>query len=166
MNGDGWKTDLIYIPARRGDVKFLTPADEDAFFAYMAQDKYLSSHAGKYAEANANRAPWVNNVDLRLTQDFKVRAGKNINTLQLSFDVLNFGNLLNSKWGIAKNMSSANNGQILKYESKDVNNLPTYSVVKIKDAAGNMVYPTQSFSTVYSYSQTWSLQIGLKYMFN
>ncbi|ADQ78970.1 OmpA-related protein [Paludibacter propionicigenes WB4] len=166
MNGDGWKTDLIYIPARRGDVKFLTPADEDAFFAYMAQDKYLSSHKGKYAEANAARAPWVNNVDLRLTQDFKFRVGENTNTLQLSFDVLNFGNLLNSKWGIAQNMSSSNNGQILKYESKDANNVPTYSVVKIKDPAGNMVYPTQSFSTVYSYSQTWSLQIGLKYIFN
>jgi len=166
MNGDGWKTDLMYIPAKKGDIKFISTADEDAFFTFMAQDKYLSSHKGKYAEANSVRAPWVNNFDLRVAQDFKVRVGDAMNTLQLSFDVLNFGNLLNNEWGISKNMSSTTNGQILKYESKDANNVPTYSVVKIKDAAGNMVYPTQSFSTVYSYSQTWSLQIGLKYMFN
>jgi len=166
MNGDSWKTDLIYIPTQKGDIKFLTTADEDAFFNFMAQDKYLSSHKGQYAEANAARAPWVNNFDVRLTQDFKIRAGKTMNTLQLSFDMLNFGNLLNSEWGISKNMSSVTYGQILKYESKDVNNVPTFSVVKIKDAAGNSVYPTQSFTTTYSYSQTWSLQIGLKYIFN
>ena len=166
MNGDGFSTDLIYIPAKKGDVKFISTSDEDAFFAFMAQDKYLSSHKGKYAGANGVRAPWVNNFDLRVAQDFKVRVGKTMNTLQFSFDVLNFGNLLNNEWGISKNMSSATYGQILKYESKDANNIPTYSVVKIKDPAGNSVYPTQSFTTNYSYSQTWSLQIGLKYIFN
>lgn len=166
MNGDSWKTDLIYIPAKKGDVKFISTADEDAFFAFMAQDKYLSSNKGKYAEAYGVRAPWVNNFDLRVSQDFKIRVGEATNTLQFSFDILNFGNLLNNEWGISKNMSSATYGQILKYESKDANNIPTYSVVKVKDADGNSVYPTKSFTTNYSYSQTWSLQIGIKYIFN
>lgn len=166
MNGDGWRTDLIYIPAAKGDIKFKTVEDETAFFAFMEQDKYLSANKGKYAEAYSARAPWVNNFDLRITQDFKVKAGKTTNTLQVSADVLNFGNLLNSEWGVPMNMSSANNGQILKYESKDVNNVPTFSMVKIKDAEGAMVYPTKSFTTTYNYNNLWSLQVGLKYIFN
>lgn len=166
MNGDGYSTDLLYIPAAKGDIKFVSTADEDAFFAFMEQDKYLTKNKGKYAEANATRAPWVNNFDLRIMQDFRVKAGKTMNTLQLSLDFLNFGNLLNSEWGISKNMASANNGRILKYEGKDAENVPTYSFVKIKNAEGTMVYPTESFSTYYSYSDTWSLQLGLKYIFN
>jgi len=166
MNGDGYRTDLIYIPAAKGDIKFKTTEDETAFFAFMEQDKYLSANKGKYAEAYSARAPWVNNFDLRLTQEFRVKAGETMNTLQLSFDFLNFGNLINSEWGVPMNMSSANNGQILKYESKDANNVPTFSFVKIKDSEGNMVYPTQTYTTTYNYNNLWSLQVGLKYIFN
>ena len=39
MNGDGVTNDLIYIPEGKGEVAFLTPADEDAFFAFVEQDK-------------------------------------------------------------------------------------------------------------------------------
>ncbi len=166
MNGDGWGTDLIFIPAQRGDVQFTTQADEDAFFAFMEQDKYLSSHKGQYAEANSARAPWVHNFDFRVTQDFKVKAGKNMNTLQLSIDMLNVGNMLNSEWGISQNMTSANNGKILKYDGKDANNVPSFSMVKITDDSGALVYPTQSYTTNYSFTELWNFQVGLKYIFN
>ena len=63
-------------------------------------------------------------------------------------------------------MSSSNNGKVLKYEGKDASNVPTYSMVQIKDSEGKMVYPTQSFTTNYSYSQTWSFQVGVRYKFN
>jgi len=162
MNGDGYATDLIYIPKAVGDVKFLTTADEEAFFAFMDQDKYLSAHKGEYAEANGVRAPWVNRFDLRFVQDFSVKAGKSTNTLQFSFDFLNFGNLINSTWGVNKNMYSSNNGQILKYEGKDADNVPTYSM--IKDSKGN--YLSQTFSTYSNYNQCWFLQLGVRYIFN
>lgn len=166
MNQDGWSTDLIYIPSGKGDIKFLTTADEDAFFKFMEQDKYLKSHKGQYVKANEVKAPWVNNFDLRIMQNFNVKVGKVVNSLEVSLDFLNFGNLLNSEWGTYKNMSSSNYGKILKYESKDANSVPTFSMVKVKDSAGNLVYPTSTFTTNYSYSQTWSLQIGIRYKFN
>ena len=166
MNGDGWITDLIYVPSGKGDIKFLTTADEDAFFAFVEQDKYLSKHKGEYVKANEVKAPWVHNFDLRIVQGFNLKVGKVNNTLEISLDFLNFGNLLNNTWGTYKNMSSSNYGKILKYESKDANNVPTFSMVKIKDSAGNMVYPTETFTTNYSYSQTWSLQFGIRYKFN
>jgi len=161
MNGDGVTNDLIYIPKEKGEVAFLTPADEDAFFAFMAQDKYLSKHKGQYAEAYAARSPWVNRVDFRFVQDFSIKAGSTRNTLQLSLDVLNAGNLLNSKWGVYKNMSVSNNGAILKYEGRDVSNVPRYSMVQVSDA-----YPTQTYSTYLDFNQCWRLQIGLRYIFN
>lgn len=165
MNGDTWGSELIYIPSKKGDIKFVSTADEDAFFTFMEQDKYLSSHKGQYAQAYMVNAPWVHNFDFRLTQDFKVQFGETVNTLQLSFDVLNFGNLLNSKWGIPKNMAKANNGAILKYEGKDASNIPSYSFVKVKDG-DNMVYPTETFTTNYFYGNTWKLQLGVRYIFN
>ena len=161
MNGDGVTGDLIYIPKEKGEVTFLTAADEDAFFTFIEQDKYLSKHKGKYAEAYAARSPWVNRLDLRFVQDFSIKAGNTRNTLQLSVDVLNAGNLLNSKWGVYKNMSISNSGAILKYEGRDVSNVPSYSMVKVKGA-----YPTETYSSYLNINQCWMLQLGLRYIFN
>ena len=135
MNGDGWGADLIYIPEQKGDIKFVSQADEDAFFAFMDQDSYLKNHKGGYAGANSVRAPWLHRFDLRFAQDFKIRAGETTNTLQVSLDVLNFGNLLNSKWGVPKNdMSVSNNGAILSYEGNvPGTNTPTFSFATDKD---------------------------------
>jgi hypothetical protein len=161
MNGDGVTNDLIYIPGGRGEVAFLTPADEDAFFAFMEQDKYLSKHKNQYAEAYAARPPWVDRIDLRFVQDFSIKAGKSRNTLQVSLDVLNATNLVSSRWGVYKNMAVSNNGAILKYESRNASNIPTYSMVKV-----NGSYPTTTYSSYQDISQCWRLQIGLRYIFN
>jgi len=165
MNNDGIAADLIYIPEAKGDIKFVSAADEDAFFKFMEQDSYLKDHKGEYAGANAVMAPWLHRFDLRIAQDFSINAGNTKNTLQLSVDFLNFGNLINSTWGVSQNMYSANNGQILKYEGKDASNVPSYSMAKIKDVDGNSVYPTQSFTDYLNYNQTWRLQIGIRYFF-
>lgn len=161
MNGDGYASDLIYIPEAKGDIQFVSSADEDAFFTFMEQDKYLSSHKGEYAEANSVIAPWVNHFDLRIAREYYVKLRNTTNTLQFTFDFLNFGNLINSEWGVSKNMYSANNGQILKYEGKDAD-VPTFSMVK--DSDGN--YLSESFSTYYNYNQCWFLQLGFRYIFN
>jgi hypothetical protein len=163
MNGDGWGNDLIYIPESKGEINFVSDADENAFFAFMEQDKYLKNHKGEYAGANAVNAPWLHRFDLRVAQDFKVRVSETTNTLQLSVDVLNFGNLLKNTWGVPKNdMTVSNNGAILKYEGKDGNNVPSYSFAKDKD--GN--YITETFATDYYYGNTWRLQLGVRYIFN
>ncbi|MFH0757844.1 MAG: TonB-dependent receptor [Bacteroidota bacterium] len=159
MNGDGYAADLIYIPNAKGDLQFVSAADENAFFAFMEQDSYLSKHQGGYAEANAARAPWVHSFDLRVAQNFSINTGSTKHTLQLTVDFLNFGNLLNSKWGVSKIMY--NGGQILTYEGVDAGNVPSFSMAT--DADGN--YLTESYFTNYDYSQCWYLQIGARYFF-
>ena len=88
-------------------------------------------------------------------------AGQSKNTLQLSVDLLNAGNLLNSKWGVYSNNNISNQGAILKYEGKDENNVPSFSMVKTGDE-----YPVKSYSHYTHLSQIWRLQVGLRYIFN
>ena len=160
MNGDGIGADLIYIPKERGDINFISTADEDAFFNFMEQDKYLKANKGKYAEANAARSPWVHNFDLRLLREYYINVGETKNTLQFSLDFINVGNILNSEWGVEKNNNISNNGKILRYEGKDANNVPSYSFVQ---SGGNYLEKTYDYN--YFFGQTWRLQLGVKYSF-
>ncbi|HUH29439.1 TonB-dependent receptor [Gelidibacter sp.] len=160
MNGDGYSSDLIYIPSGRGDINFVSTADEDAFFNFMEQDKYLKKNKGKYAEANAVRSPWVHTFDLRLTREYYFNVGETKNTLQFSLDFLNVGNLINSQWGVSQRNDISNRGQILKYEGKDANNVPSYSFAKVRGE-----YPVDTFDYNYYYGETWKLQVGVKYSF-
>lgn len=160
MNGDGMANDLIYIPAQRGEINFVNAADEDAFFNFMAQDKYLKANKGGYAKANAARNPWAHNFDLRLLRDYYFNIGGAKNTLQFSLDFINVGNLINSEWGVTKNNNISNNGRILTYEGVDANNEPTFSFIRV-----NGEYPTKTYDKNYFYRETWQLQVGVKYMF-
>lgn len=97
------------------------------------------NHKGEYAKAYSARYPWVNQVDLKVVQDFIVKAGKITNTLQVSLDIFNIGNLLKDTWGISK--VPVNSGRILKYEGLTADNVPTYSMYQ---SDGKL--PTETFS--------------------
>lgn len=161
MNGDGLTNDLIYIPANDSEIKFKTEADRAAFWQFVDQDDYLRNHKGEYAEPYSGRGPWLHRVDLRLAEDFAIRVGKTVQKFQASVDIINFGNMLNSHWGIPKTNTVCNSGRILTYEGKDNQNNPIFSMYKV---AGK--YPTQTYDTYYNNSNCWSLQVGLKYFFN
>ena len=163
MNGDGIQNDLMYIPKDDSEIIFTEEADRAAFWSFVEQDKYLRNNKGKYAEAYAGRAPWVHRFDFRIAQNFSVRAGKTTNTLQVSLDIMNVGNLLKSSWGVTKNSENANNGRILKYEGLDSNtNRPMYSMWK--DKQGNA--PTTTYAYNRYFGETWKLQVGVRYIFN
>lgn len=160
VNGDGLQFDLMYIPLDDSQIKFSSESDRAAFWRFVEQDKYLNSHRGKYAEAYSARAPWTHRFDFRWTHDFVIRLGQNTHKLQLSADIMNIGNLLNSKWGVSKTMEPCNNGQFLKVDKVD-NGTPVFSMVKI-----NGKYPTKTWEYNHNYGQCWRLQFGLKYIFN
>ncbi len=161
MNGDGVNGDLMYIPANDTEIKFKSETDRVAFWQFVDQDSYLSSHRGEYAEAYACRAPWYHRIDLRIAEDFEVKVLGTKQKFQASLDIINFGNLLNSKWGVPKTNQICNYGQILKYEGVDAQNFPIFSMNKV-----NGKYPTQTYEADRSYNNCWSMQIGLKYFFN
>lgn len=162
MNGDGIQNDLIYIPAKGENLNFTTQEDAMAFEAFMNQDKYLSSHRGQYAEAYAARAPWVHTFDFRIMEDFDFKVGRTKHSIQLSFDIMNIGNLFNSSWGVQKTAAQASaDCRVLKYEGTNAAGQPTYSMNK----NANKEIPTQTYDYYYNNSQCWQMQIGIKYLF-
>ncbi|MDD6209947.1 MAG: TonB-dependent receptor [Bacteroidales bacterium] len=169
MNQDGQKNDLIYIPKTRDELMFVdkngfTAAEQAAaFWDFVNQDPYLKKHKGEYAEAYGAYLPWLNRVDVRVAQDFKVKAGKSWNTLQVSVDILNFANLLNSSWGVIQSNSACNGGRLLQYEGVTENNVPRYSMYY--DAATKSL-PSKTFESTRSTANCWQLQIGVRYCFN
>lgn len=112
VNGDGMAgNDLIYIPNDQGEINFdpytdangneVSPAVQwQAFDAFIEQDDYLNSHRGEIADRFGALNPWFSNIDLRILQDFSLDLGGKKHTFQLSFDILNVANLLNSDWGV------------------------------------------------------------------
>ena len=163
MNGDGVNNDLMYIYAKGSDINWKSDAEASAkaYDAFVAQDSYLRKHKGQYAEAYAARAPWVNRFDFRWAHNFTFKTGRQVHNFQLSMDILNIGNMINSNWGVYQNNNISKNSRILKYEGINSNNEPTFSLVK-----NGADYVSKSYDYVVNATQCWQIQFGLKYMFN
>jgi hypothetical protein len=137
--------DLIYIPRDTSEMNFrtlniaatattpaksYTPADQAAAFDQLIQaDSYLSSRRGQYAERGGVFLPMVNRIDLSVSQDlFHAFAGRK-HSGQIRLDITNFGNLLNSDWGVGQRLI---NTQIL--------------TAPLADAAGKLSYTMQTLN--------------------
>ena len=162
LNGEGENTsNLIYVPASKGDIVFADAETADAQWealnTFIDADSYLSSRRGMYAERNGARAPFSNIVDLKIAQDFFVKAGGTRHKLQLTVDIFNFGNMLNADWG---------RRWYVGYDS--------YRLIKYKGMADDGTTPTFEFKTPKSTwsvddsgirSSRWMAQIGVRYSF-
>lgn len=175
MNNDGINYDLIYIPGTRdelnfadkkvGDKTFTAEEQRNAFWQFINQDKYLKKHKGEYAQAYGAYLPWTHLINLRWVQDFKLKTGHQTNTLRLSVDILNLGNLLNNSWGLQKSLSASNNAVLLRCTGANEQNEPVYTMATIKEN-GEDILPYKTFMENRNSSNCWQLQIGIHYIFN
>ncbi len=172
LNNDGTTNDMIYIPAKQSDINLIdiaatsttpaiTAADQwTALDKFISGNRYLRKHRGQYAERNAARLPFQNEFDFRFLQEFKLNIGRSTNRLQLSFDILNVGNMLNKKWG---HSIYADNQQftLINYKGQDKNNasLPTFTY----DGSGQVNGRAYQLSDL---SSRWQGQIGIRYIFD
>lgn len=163
INGDGNAYDLMYIPKDASEIRFIDSDNAARFWEFVDQDKYLSSHKGQYAEAYAVTQPMRHVFDFRYAHDFVIKVGGVRNTLRVSADIQNVGNLFNSRWGVSKGFNTdvpnANgNAKILKYERTDADGVPVFSTT---------VDPgVSTWDYTHTLSNCWYMQIGIKYMFN
>ena len=162
LNGDGLAYDLIYIPRDDSEIKFATDADRIAFWKFLEQDDYLSSHRGEYADAYAARAPWVHTFDFKWAHDFDVKVGSTTHKLQLIANIENIGNLLNSKWGVAKQIPGMSNNQFKLLTVSNASDVKKGQQPIFKMATDL----TSTWDYNHSYGQCWRLQLGVKYYFN
>ncbi|MGB5821542.1 MAG: carboxypeptidase regulatory-like domain-containing protein [Saonia sp.] len=156
INNDGsFTNDLIFIPTatQLQQQQFASAGQRDAFEAFIQQDEYLSGRRGGYAGRNDILSPWTGRWDVKVLQDFNFRAGDKTNTIQLSIDVLNLGNLVSSDWGVVQNP------------------LTTQPLGVFIDNTGNPVYSfdttqTSTFVNNPDLVSRWQMQFGLRYIFN
>ncbi len=97
-NGDGFSAnDLFYMPTQNDPkVRWTSAAEQAAFFAY-ADANGLTSYQGTVLPRNNFTSPWNNSLDLSIVQDIP---GVWRLKPQLIIQCVNFGNLLNKKWGL------------------------------------------------------------------
>ena len=163
LNGDGNAYDLMYIPASKGEIRFIDEDNENRYWEFAAQDDYLSSHMGQYAEAYAVNQPMRHVFDFRFAHDFIVKMGSVRNTLQVSVDIQNVSNLFNSRWGVTKGFNpdvpnASGNAKILKYERTDPDGVPVFSTMVDSGV--------KTWDYQHTLGNCWYMQLGVKYMFN
>jgi hypothetical protein len=157
INGDGsGVNDLIYIPttAEIATMNFSAPGQGEAFDKFISQDKYMRDRRGQYAERYGAISPWRGRCDIKLLQDYNFRvssASEKTNTIQFSIDILNFGNLLNSDWGVVQVPTS-----VQPIGVTVTGNTPTYTFNNTQ---------TKTFSYDASLTSRWQAQFGIRYIF-
>jgi hypothetical protein len=167
VNGDGQAgNDLIFIPRIEGEINLAPYVDRtgrtvsaaeqwNRLNAFIVQDDYLSKHRGEIAERFGAVNPWYNNLDLRILQDLGLYSGAKKHTLQLSLDLLNVGNLLNSDWGVRKvaNPAATSPLTLVQFNSSGA---PVF----------NFTGPSSTFIDDPDLLSRWRAQLGLRYFFN
>lgn len=161
MNGDGISgNDLLFVPRdasqivlipARGDTR--TAAEQWAQLdAFIAQNPYLSQRRGMYAERNGARLPWVHQVDFGIQQEILAPGvgGRGVRA-QLSFDIRNFGNLLNSAWGLERATTTV---QPLISRGVTTDGVPTFTFP--------VDGPTESFRIDPSLDSRWQALFGIR----
>lgn len=168
VNGDGIIGDLLYVPNNAAEVNFVATSDfsvaqqRAAFDELLNNVSYLNKNRGKIADRNAALMPWYNRFDFRILQDVFTNIGKSKNAVQFSFDFVNFGNFINSDWGVRKQLIP-NSNTPLSVVTAGTN--PTFKM-NTATIDGKAVLPTQMYQDIRTIGTTWSMQFGIRYIFN
>jgi hypothetical protein len=180
LNGDGnTGNDLIYIPKTIADINLVkvgsgglgtgTTGVTDTrtaaqiwsqVDALISNSTYLNTHRGQYANRNAAVAPYFSKLDLNVTQDVKLKFGKDAHTVKFSLDLINAGNFINRDWGAVKIPTVTN---FLKYEGLAADGrTPSFS---FPFQTGTTPF-TQPYQNSTGLSSRWQMMFGIKYLFN
>jgi len=157
INNDGSTVnDLIYIPTESeiDEMNFTGTGQDVAFNQFILNNKYLRENRGDYFERYGALSPWRSTVDVKLLQDYNFKISNDkTNTVQFSIDILNFGNLLNSDWGVVEIPQVL---QPIGVKLDPDTNEPTYTFnPDLKD----------TFRPDTSLLSRWRMQVGLRYIF-
>ena len=130
VTGVSGSQNLMYIPTDKDLANMTFSSDENkaAFKSFIENDPYLRTHRGQYSERGAIVAPWQNRINIKVAQDFIFYVANKPTTIQVGLDINNFANLLNSNWGLCKQVSSEN---ILEISKADATGVYTFKAPKV-----------------------------------
>nr|WP_316644244.1 TonB-dependent receptor [uncultured Roseateles sp.] len=170
MNGDGVTNDLMYIPKApgSGEVLFRLPGKtvaessveaENKFWSIVDGEKSLRDAKGGVVKRNTAFSKFTNSFDVRISQELPGLFANHKGVVSL--DILNFGNLINRRWG-----------RIDEIGFRDGSGGYSRSLVNfagIDPATGKVVYSVADpgdYTTKQNKGESqWAIQVTLKYEF-
>lgn len=171
VNFDGsFGNDLLYVPRDQSEIRFqqrvvngqtITPEQSwQNFNNFIERVDCLRENRGQVLQRNECRTPWSNRFDLRVAQSISVA---NRQSAQFTVDVLNVGNLLNSRWGRSQFIGNQAQSLLSLATGTGVNNGPDNS------AQGRRLYqpftPREDLYTTSNLDSRYQIQLGLRYSF-
>lgn len=156
VDGTGQANSLAYIPKDLAEAQRLLPTGSQAadFMAFVEADSYLKTRKGDFTERNAGRTPWNNTLDLRFLHEFKLKGRQSI---QISYDIINFLNLLNKKAGYSY------------FSPNTFNSTASIGLARANNpASGDPTFTWAAPTAPYSIDplgSRWQMQLGARYTF-
>ncbi|MGD2115890.1 MAG: TonB-dependent receptor [Acidobacteriota bacterium] len=152
-NGDGETgNDLFYVPASEDEV-IIQGGTWEQLDAYIRGDDGLSSSRGEIVDRNASRAPWIHQLDFH----YAVRVPFGRFEPEITLDIFNFGNLIDSDSGVVRFASFSAVSPV--------------SFNGIDEATGKPIYGVSRFTSldrrfeVDDLRSRWQAKLGLRFSF-
>jgi hypothetical protein len=169
MNGDGGTSnDLIYVPRDQSEMNFetftqsgttFTAAQQTAAWeSFIAQDPYLSARRGQYTERGGVFLPMTTSMDLSVAQEIFRDLGGQRHGVQVRLDIVNFGNLLNSDWGVGQRLVS---NQPLIPRGADAQGRPLH---RMRVVSNQLM--SRSYQQTAGLGDVYQIRFALRYSFN
>jgi hypothetical protein len=162
INNDGSNAnDLIYVPANASEARFapatanqpITPAESwENLNDFIDRVDCLRAARGTVIERNACRQPWSNRIDVRVAQSLATIGAQ---SAQITVDVLNFANMLNSEWGRSEFVPNQNDVLLVR----SGNTLVGERVLL------NAFRPKPNQFLVSDFGSRYQIQLGARYSF-
>lgn len=161
--------DMIYVPANAtagpdGDISLVVqdpatkkyvaaPQSEyDKLNDFIASQACLAQQRGAIMTRNSCRNPWINTLNTRVTKRFNTLRGQSI---ELSWDIFNLLNLLDSDWGLFRETSAFEGAAAYRVRGYDqALDRPLYE----------LVLPNRERAST-SVASRWQMQLGARYTF-
>lgn len=166
----GRRRSLVYVPANAGEINLvpytaggqtITPEQQWAELNnFIENDRHLSSRRGDYAEKNGAWAPFELGLDFSVRQNFGLTINGQRHRFQVSADIQNFTNLINSDWGVRYSIpGDFNNYELYTFEGyAQDGTTPTFTYRGSETGR-------ESFN-ISGGASRWRMQFGVRYMFN
>lgn len=165
---DSRERNLAFLPENASDFVFVDDGDVSAGVQEAAFQRFLNAYndgettvGGRYVERNERFGPWSTIVDFKIAQDIPI-SGRN--RLQVTFEMLNFTNLINKDWG--RRFFIPGNFEVLQFEGfQDGTLVPTYTFdVDQLNEEGKIDFKN-FFDDSGLFSSRFQGQVGVRYIF-
>ena len=154
INADGFSgNDAVYVPINAADITLANPAQFATLDNFINNEPCLRNNRGHILPRNSCRNPWQNLLSARIAKTFGTLHGQSI---EVTADMLNVLNFLNSSWGLIKVTGLNEETNLIRLTGYDaINGRGIYAL--------NL--PIKNQVTLNSLGSRWVFQLGARYAF-